>query len=94
MESKRVIKLEGRNLNIDKEVLLIATLLHDVAMTNPKYGIKDHAENGVILAQKILNKYSYPQDKIDFVKKQCQRITESTTNYSTSIDRFGFKGCW
>lgn len=53
-------------------------------MTNPKYGIKDHAENGVILAQEILNKYSYPQDKIDFVKKIIRNHSSKRKNKRTT----------
>ena len=81
---KIVCELIKDEYNIDKEVLLIATLLHDVAMTNPKYGIKDHAENGVILAQEILNKYSYPQDKIDFVKKIIRNHSSKRKNKRTT----------
>ncbi len=52
--------------NIDKEVLLPAALLHDIARADEMVGkIKNHAEEGAYRAVDYLKSIGYPLDKID-----------------------------
>lgn len=56
--------------NIDLEVLKLAALLHDVAgikEQKDKTGKVCHARLSAKMAQKILKKFNYPQNKIDKV---------------------------
>lgn len=47
----------------DLEIVQLGALLHDLALLE-KVGTKaDHHENGKILAEEILHRYNYPEDK-------------------------------
>jgi len=73
-------KLMARKTGADMEIVEIAALLHDFA------GIKDfnlednHHIHGAELAEKILRKYNYPQEKIDKVK-HCIRSHRGSIRY-------------
>ena len=55
--------------NADVEIVDLAAILHDVARV-AKYGpIEEHNIYGAQMAEDILKKYNYPQDRIEFVKK-------------------------
>jgi len=65
---KYVVK-ESINLaekyNADKEIVELGALLHDVALI-ANVGTKvDHHANGVIIAEKLLKSFDYPQSKLD-----------------------------
>ena len=67
---KYVVK-ESINLaekyNADKEIVELGALLHDVALI-ANVGTKvDHHANGVIIAEKLLKSFDYPQSKLDRV---------------------------
>ncbi len=61
-------KLLAKKLDADEEIVEISALLHDIAsISNPDW-LEDHHIHGVKLAEKILKKYNYPQEKIEKVK--------------------------
>ncbi len=48
----------------DLEIVQLGALLHDIALLE-KVGTKaDHHENGKVLAEKILRRYGFPEDKL------------------------------
>lgn len=49
--------------NADIEIVSLGALLHDIALICKVGDRKDHHANGKILANEILDKYSYPEDK-------------------------------
>jgi len=55
-------------LNADKEVVEIAAFLHDYASVLNKDFYPDHHIHGARLAEEILIKYNYPQEKIEIIK--------------------------
>jgi len=55
--------------NADKEVVLIAAWLHDVASITDKEYYEEHNIYGANIAQEILEEKGYPQDKLELVKK-------------------------
>ncbi len=61
-------KLMAEKLNADEEIVEIAALLHDYASVRDYKLYKDHHLHGAKLAEQILKKFHYPQDKIDQVK--------------------------
>lgn len=73
-------------LHADKEIVEIAAILHDYAsVKNQKYD-PEHEIIGAEFAQKILEKYQYPQDKIDLVKKCILNHRGSRLKSKSSIE--------
>lgn len=55
--------------NADIEIVDLAAILHDVARVM-RYGpIEEHNIYGAEMAEKILKKYNYPEEKLEHVKK-------------------------
>lgn len=64
---KYVVKLsEGKA--VDREVLEISALLHDIAMTDMTLDRSRHNEYGADIAEQLLWENGYPEDKIRHVK--------------------------
>ncbi len=53
----------------DKEVCIIAAWLHDIASITDYKLYKEHHIHGIKIADEILRKFNYDEDKIDLVKK-------------------------
>lgn len=59
----------GKKLKADLEILELAALLHDYAgICNEKFS-KEHHIHGARLAEKVLQPFNYPQDKITHIKE-------------------------
>ena len=56
--------------NADQEIVELGALLHDIAVVSNIGPQQEHHINGAIIAEELLNKYNYPQDRIERVK-QC-----------------------
>jgi len=62
------LKLAKNMENVDFEVLKLSALLHDIGRVKElkdKFGKTCHAEESAKMAQKILKKFNYPQNKIN-----------------------------
>ena len=68
----------------DKEVILIATWLHDIGSI--VYGRKDHHLTGVKIAEEKLQELQYPAKKIALVKKCILNHRGSQQNKRESIE--------
>jgi len=64
--SKYALKL-AEKLNIDKEIVELASLLHDIGLI--RFGRKNHHITGAEIAEKELMKLEYPKEKIEIIKK-------------------------
>ncbi|MBR6364883.1 MAG: HD domain-containing protein [Lachnospiraceae bacterium] len=65
---KYVVMLsEGKN--VDREVLELAALLHDISMTDWTLDRSRHNEFGAEIAEQLLRENDYPEDKTQLVKK-------------------------
>lgn len=53
--------------NADEEIVSLGALLHDIALITKVGDRKDHHINGKIIAEKMLNEYNYPQEKMERV---------------------------
>jgi uncharacterized protein len=62
-------KILAKKLGADVQVVEIAALLHDYAGIYNKDLHKEHHIYGACMAEEILKKFDYPQEKIDLVKK-------------------------
>jgi uncharacterized protein len=57
----------ARKYNVDKEILELAALLHDIGRVDIKHD-EDHHIVGVPEAEKILRKFNYPDEVVDEIK--------------------------
>lgn len=69
--------------NADVEIVDLASILHDVARVMGIGPIEEHNVYGAEVAEKILKKYNYPEEKIEFVKK-C--IYNHIDNHKNSVE--------
>ncbi|HYE12782.1 MAG TPA: HD domain-containing protein [Patescibacteria group bacterium] len=58
----------AEKLNADTEIVEIAALLHDYAGIKDSSMTKEHHIYGAVEAERILNDFGYPEDKIQIVK--------------------------
>ncbi len=58
----------SKKLNADNEIVEIAALLHDYASVKDFKLYKDHHIHGAIEAEGLLNKFSYPTERIEKIK--------------------------
>ncbi|MDO4742183.1 MAG: HD domain-containing protein [Candidatus Saccharibacteria bacterium] len=65
----KYIVLLARDKDVDREVLELGALLHDIAMTDKSLDRSRHNEYGSEIAEELLRENDYPEDKIQFVKK-------------------------
>lgn len=61
--------LLSKDKDVDKEVLELSALLHDIAMTDENLDRSRHNEYWANIAEKLLGEYNYPEEKIQLVKK-------------------------
>lgn len=72
--------------NAEEEIVIIATLLHDLAGIRDDSKTKDHHIYGAIEAEEILRKYNYPNDRIEKVKKCILNHRGSVNNTKDSVE--------
>ncbi len=65
----KYILVLSKDKNVDKEVLELSALLHDIAMTNITLDRSKHNEYGSVIAEQLLKENNYPEEKIQLVKK-------------------------
>ena len=59
----------AKKYNADAEIVELGALLHDIAMPSNYGPREEHNVYGSELAEKLLNKYEYPKERIERVKK-------------------------
>lgn len=72
--------------NAEEEIVIIATLLHDLAGIRDDSKTKDHHIYGAIEAEEILRKYNYPEVGIEKVKKCILNHRGSINNIKDSVE--------
>ncbi|MBR7020380.1 MAG: HD domain-containing protein [Lachnospiraceae bacterium] len=65
---KYVVML-SKDRNVDREVLELAALLHDISMTDMALDRSRHNEYGAEIAEQLLRENNYPEDKTQLVKR-------------------------
>ena len=65
---KYVVML-SKDKNVDREVLELAALLHDISMTDMALDRGRHNEYGAEIAEQLLRENNYPEDKTQLVKR-------------------------
>ena len=80
MHIKHVVgeaKLLAKTYEADLEIVELGALLHDVALVAKVSTKADHHTNGAVMAKQMLEKYDYPQDRLD-------RVLGCVTNHRSS----------
>lgn len=62
-------RMIAKEKDVDIEVVELSALLHDILMTDSSLNRANHNEYGSIIAEELLRKNGYPEDKIILVKK-------------------------
>ena len=72
----------AENYNADLEIVLLGALLHDIALICKTGGKKEHHINGKIIADEMLSRYNYPDDRKERVLN-CVYNHRSSKNAAT-----------
>ncbi len=77
-------KKYAKEYGADIEIMGLASLLHDIASVTDESFNKEHHIIGAEIAEELLSKENYPQDKIELIKKcilnhRGSRLKEKTT---------------
>ena len=73
----------AKQFGADEEIVIVATLLHDLAGIQNSENKEDHHVIGAKKAEQILISYNYPPEKIKIVK-QCIQNHRGSVNYQKS----------
>ena len=65
----KYVLLLSKDKNVDKEILELSALLHDISMTDINLDRSRHNEYGSLIAEQLLRDNNYPEDRVQFVKK-------------------------
>lgn len=74
----------AENKNVDKEVVELSALLHDIAMTDRNLERSKHNEYGCEIAGNILSELGYDSKKTDLVKKCVLNHSSKRKEYRTT----------
>ena len=58
------VKKIAKDMNVDWEVLIAATFLHDIGRHYPE-GIREHGPISALFAEKVLKRIRFPREKIE-----------------------------
>ena len=80
----KYVVLLSKDKNVDKEVLELSALLHDISMTDITLDRSRHNEFGADIAEQLLRENDYPEDKIQLVKKCILNHSKRRSEYRTT----------
>ena len=80
----KYVVLLSKYKNVDKEVLELSALLHDISMTDMTLDRSRHNEFGADIAERLLRENDYPEDKVQLVKKCILNHSKSRSDYRTT----------
>ena len=80
----KYVVLLSKDKNVDKEVLELSALLHDISMTDMTLDRSRHNEFGADIAEQLLRESNYPEDKVQLVKKCILNHSKRRSEYRTT----------
>ena len=80
----KYVVLLSKDKNVDKEVLELSALLHDISMTDMTLDRSRHNEFGADIAGRLLRENDYPEDKVQLVKKCILNHSKKRSEYRTT----------
>ena len=78
------VLLLSKDKDVNKEVIELSALLHDIAMTDKSLDRSKHNEYGSEIAEQLLRENNYPEDKVQFVKKCILNHSSKRAEYRTT----------
>ena len=76
--------LLSQNKMIDKEIVELSALLHDISMTDSTLDRSKHNEYSSVIAKELLRQEGYPEEKIESVKKCILNHSSKKASYRTT----------
>ena len=70
----------------DREILELSALLHDISMTDGGLERSRHNEYSASIAEQLLRLHSYPEEKIQLVKKCILNHSSKRASYRTTLE--------
>lgn len=74
----------AKNKNVDKEVVELSALLHDIAMTDKSLDRSRHNEYGALIAEALLKGLNYPTSKVELIKKCILNHSSNRKDFRTT----------
>lgn len=82
----KYVVLLSKDKNVDKEVLELSALLHDISMTDITLDRSRHNEFGAEIAAELLRKNGYPDEKTEHVKKCILNHSSKRAEFRTTAE--------
>lgn len=79
----KYVSILSKDKNVDKEVLELSALLHDISMTDKSLDRSKHNEFSSVIAEQLLRENNYPNEKIELVKKCILNHSSKRAKYRT-----------
>ena len=74
----------SKDAAVDKEIVELSALLHDVSMTDPSLDRSKHNEYGSAMAEQLLREQHYPEEKLQLVVKCILNHSSKRAQYRTT----------
>ena len=84
----RYIQQLSEGSGADREVLELSALLHDISMTDGSLDRSRHNEYSASIAEELLRQQSFPEDKIQLVKKCILNHSSKRAGYRTTEEEW------
>ena len=82
----KYVKELSKDKMVDKEVLELSALMHDISMTDINLDRSIHNELSAEISEELLLKYNYPQEKINLVKNIILNHSSKRKDYRTTLE--------
>ncbi len=74
----------SKDAAVDKEIVELSALLHDISMTDPSLDRSKHNEYGSAMAEQLLREQHYPEEKLQLVVKCILNHSSKRAQYRTT----------
>ena len=76
----------AKDADVDKEVVELSALLHDISMTDATLDRSRHNEFGSAIAEQLLREQNYPEEKTQLVAKCILNHSSKRASYRTTLE--------
>ena len=82
---KYAVKL-SKDATVDREVVELSALLHDISMTDISLDRSRHNEFGSVITEQLLREQNYPEEKTQLVAKCILNHSSKRASYRTTLE--------